>query len=64
MAELNALPCAWCARPVEPARRCYAIPTCYRCLPPPPPIERLWPGASNVVDLVFERHNRAGVRHG
>lgn len=28
--------CADCRRPVEPTRRCYAIPTCYDCLPPPP----------------------------
>ena len=27
-----------CGRPVETARRCYAIPTCYACLPPPPPL--------------------------
>jgi len=27
-----------CGRPVEPERHCYAVPTCYACLPPPPPI--------------------------
>lgn len=30
--------CARCGGPVEPQRHCYAIPTCYRCLPPPDPI--------------------------
>ena len=27
-----------CGKVVEPERYCYAIPTCYACLPPPPPI--------------------------
>jgi hypothetical protein len=31
-------PCRSCGQPVESARRCYAIPTCYRCLPPPRPL--------------------------
>jgi hypothetical protein len=31
-------PCRSCGEPVEPARRCYAIPTCYACLPPPEPL--------------------------
>ena len=30
--------CATCGGRVEPERRCYAIPTCYRCLPPPEPL--------------------------
>lgn len=29
--------CASCGGPVELARHCYAIPTCYDCLPPPEP---------------------------
>jgi hypothetical protein len=31
--------CRTCGRVVEPARQCYAIPTCYACLPPPPPLQ-------------------------
>ncbi len=27
--------CRTCGRCVEPLRRCFAIPTCYTCLPPP-----------------------------
>lgn len=30
--------CHGCGKPVEEARRCYAIPMCYACLPPPPPL--------------------------
>lgn len=30
--------CVRCAMPVEEARRCYVIPTCYECLPPPKPL--------------------------
>ena len=33
------IPCRQCGNMVEEARRCYAIPTCYVCLPPPPPLE-------------------------
>lgn len=29
------IPCRTCGKLVEPERRCYAIPTCYACLPPP-----------------------------
>lgn len=39
-------PCVRCGRPVEETRRCYAIPHCYGCLPPPPPLETVeLPGA-------------------
>jgi hypothetical protein len=30
--------CHKCGKPVEQGRRCYVIPMCYNCLPPPPPI--------------------------
>lgn len=30
--------CARCGRTVEPERECYAVPTCYACLPPPDPL--------------------------
>jgi hypothetical protein len=31
--------CRSCGKPVEPLRQCYAVPTCYACLPPPPPLD-------------------------
>ena len=31
--------CQTCRKPVEPQRECYLIPTCYKCLPPPPELE-------------------------
>jgi len=31
--------CTQCGKPVEPERECYAIPTCYACLPPPKPLK-------------------------
>ncbi len=34
--------CASCGEPVEKVRWCYAIPTCFACLPPPPPLEVLF----------------------
>ena len=33
--------CVECGGCVEPTRECYVIPTCYGCLPPPPPIAAL-----------------------
>jgi hypothetical protein len=30
--------CASCGGPVEEPRWCYAVPTCYSCLPPPEPL--------------------------
>jgi hypothetical protein len=30
--------CATCHGPVEVDRKSYAIPTCHKCLPPPPPL--------------------------
>jgi hypothetical protein len=33
--------CRRCQARTEPERWCYAIPTCFACLPPPPPIETL-----------------------
>lgn len=32
------VPCRQCGLAVESERRCYAIPTCYACLPPPEPL--------------------------
>lgn len=34
----RAVPCAECGLEVPEARRCYATPVCYACLPPPPPL--------------------------
>lgn len=28
--------CERCGKPVEPDRECYAVPTCHKCLAPPP----------------------------
>jgi len=33
--------CRQCGKPVEKLRECYAIPVCYACLPPPPPLPRI-----------------------
>lgn len=33
-----AIDCVQCGKPVEEERRCYAIPTCFACLPPPEPL--------------------------
>ena len=30
--------CVQCGCPVEEARECYAVPVCYKCLPPPEPL--------------------------
>lgn len=30
--------CRECKKKVEPVRRCWAIPMCYDCIPPPPPL--------------------------
>lgn len=35
--------CVDCGKPVEEARRCYAFPTCFACLPPPPELPVLQP---------------------
>jgi hypothetical protein len=42
---VGAVRCVRCDWPVEHARRVYAVPTCYKCLPPPPalPISRPTP---------------------
>jgi len=37
--------CARCGKEVEEARRCYAIPHCFACVPPPPPLEIIQIGA-------------------
>jgi hypothetical protein len=61
--EAKCIRCA-CGRDVEPARHCYAIPTCYACLPPPAPLPRIWIGAPNVVDIEVARQARADRRAG
>lgn len=35
--------CRHCGKPVESARRGFAIPTCYVCLPPPEPLPQVFP---------------------
>jgi len=53
------VPCVQCNRPVEFQRRIYVTPTCYACLPPPPPL-----GALNLIPPVktadTERASGAG----
>lgn len=36
LADLARTVCRRCGATVEPERECYAVPTCYACLPPPP----------------------------
>lgn len=36
--EPEPLRCLQCGKDVEEQRRCYAVPVCYGCLPPPPPL--------------------------
>lgn len=36
LADLARTVCRQCGATVEPERECYAVPTCYACLPPPP----------------------------
>lgn len=38
LVDLARTVCRKCGRTVEKARECYAIPTCFACLPPPPPL--------------------------
>lgn len=38
LVDLARTVCRRCGRNVEPERECYAIPTCFACLPPPPPL--------------------------
>lgn len=38
LVDLARTVCRKCGRTVEPERECYAIPTCFTCLPPPPPM--------------------------
>lgn len=42
---LSSIICKQCGvREVEEARRCYATPVCYACLPPPKPLPTApWP---------------------
>lgn len=42
------LRCRSCGGLCEEDRRCYAQPTCHACLPPPPPLEVLVVGESEV----------------
>jgi hypothetical protein len=38
--------CVECGQPVEEARECYALPTCFACLPPPDELPWRWSGAA------------------
>ncbi len=37
--------CRMCGKQVEKQRICYAVPTCYACLPPPPPLKDALPAS-------------------
>lgn len=41
--------CVACDRDVEKERLCYAYPTCYACLPPPPPIPSVAAAAERLA---------------
>jgi len=62
--------CAVCGRPVEEARRCYAIPHCYGCLPPPPPLQVVQVGehdfrmSTQADRQVYEAARHEAVRTG
>ena len=52
--EPPVIACVECGLPVEQKRRGYVLPTCYACLPPPPPLPRLlaYPGGAGVGQIV------------
>jgi hypothetical protein len=41
--------CVRCGKRVEKVRECYALPTCYACLPPPEPLEIIEPNAGGQI---------------
>lgn len=44
MIECAPLKCKQCGGDAEEARRCYATPVCFSCLPPPRPLKKIeWP---------------------
>jgi hypothetical protein len=48
--------CRKCGRTVEPERECYAIPTCFACLPPPPRIPFETIGEINEQAIASMKH--------
>jgi DNA-binding transcriptional ArsR family regulator len=51
---VGAVRCVRCDWPVEHARRVYAVPTCYKCLPPPPALPISRPAVSRHLRLLKE----------
>ena len=45
--------CRQCGEPVEEARPCYAVPTCYACLPPPEPLPVLAVGPGKRAPALY-----------
>lgn len=50
--------CTTCGKPVERARRCYATPTCYACLPPPRPLPVV-PPPGKIREAVEKARSKA-----
>jgi hypothetical protein len=48
------IPCKQCGEPVEDVRRCYAVPMCYACLPPPPELPTI-ETPPEVIDEIMVR---------
>ena len=44
-------PCQLCGKPVEKARRWYALPTCYACLPPPESLKVISPEEMKAMTM-------------
>lgn len=55
--------CVKCGATVEPARKCYAIPMCYACLPPPQPLPLLAIPSSEPMKLVPTPATREKCKH-
>lgn len=59
----NPVTCVQCGRAVEEVRECYAIPTCYACLPPPEPLALISARQAEPRDLCqLWRERNGGVR--
>lgn len=64
-ATIKPIPCESCGKPVEEPRECYAIPTCYACLPPPPPLPVApWPPSAGLRRGTVSARVFAAIRSG
>ncbi len=63
LVDLARTVCRRCGKTVEPQRECYAIPTCFACLPPPPPLPVLpFPSDEEIAALERARHTEESDR--